>query len=126
MIAISHNLYYTEFNKFRKAGFLNMETIFIIGGSQEQTFKKIGKKKGVNVIHHNGKIRNGATTKGFRPFIKKSDCVVVLLGACGHRAMETIRELAKEEGKAVCFQEGFGASQAIEKGKELLAIRAAA
>lgn len=102
-----------------------MKTICIIGGSQEDTYKKIGKKKGCKIIHHDGKIRNGATVKGFRPYVQKADCVVVLLGACGHGTMGVIRSLAKEEGVVAHFQPGFGASQAIDSGLLLLAESAA-
>ena len=95
---------------------MSKQIIAIIGGSQEQTFKKVGKKMGCDIMFHPGKTRNGATKKEFRPFIKKADCVVVLLGACGHVTMDVVKELCKEHGVTLTFQQGFGASGAIQSG----------
>lgn len=95
-------------------------TVAIIGGSQEQTFKKIGKKAGCNVLFHNGKTRNGGTRKEFRPIVEKADCVVVLLGACGHITMDIVKELCKEKNTQIAYQQGYGASGAISAGLELL------
>jgi len=92
--------------------------IAVIGGSQEQTFKKVGKKMGCEVLFHCGKTRNGATKKDFRPLIKKSSAVVVLLGACGHVTMDVVKELCKDMGKKVVFHQGFGATGAIAAGLE--------
>lgn len=91
-----------------------MKTVAIFGGSQEDTFKKIGKQYGLNVLFHNGKVRNGKQTKEFRTIIKKSDCVVVLLDACGHVAMDIVKEYAKKMNKKIIFQKGFGATGAIK------------
>lgn len=99
-------------------------TIAIIGGSQEQTYKQIGKKNGCNILFHNGKTRNGATKKEFRPIIKKADCVVVLLGACGHVTMDVVKDLCKENSIRIVFHQGFGASGAVNTG--LCAIQSVA
>ncbi|MCM3389978.1 DUF2325 domain-containing protein (plasmid) [Ureibacillus chungkukjangi] len=95
--------------------------IAIIGGSQKQTFEKIGKKNNCEILFHGGKVRNGATRKEFLPIVKKADCVVVLLGAISHITMNTVKELCKEEGVKVIFQNGFGASLAIQSGLEAIA-----
>lgn len=97
------------------------QTIAIIGGSQEGTFKKIGQKMNCDILFHNGKVRNGATRKDFRPIIKKADCVVVLVGACSHITMNTVKDLCKEENIQIIFQHGFGASQAIANGLACIA-----
>lgn len=98
----------------------NKPTITIIGGSQEETFKKIGAKKGCNILFHNGKDRKGQGRNSgkntFLSIVKKSDCVVVLLGACGHPTMNLVKELCKELKVNIIFQNGFGASAAITKG----------
>lgn len=96
------------------------QTIAVIGGSQELTYKKIGKKHGVDVLHHNGKVRNGGNAKVFRALIKKSDCIVVCLDACGHVSMEIVKDLAKKLDKEIDYISGFGATGAILAGINLL------
>lgn len=91
------------------------KTIAIFGGSQEQTFKKLGSKFGCQVLFHNGKKRNGGNKKEFRNLIKKSDCVVVLEGACGHVSMDVVKVLCKSMNKELVFHKGFGATGAIQK-----------
>ncbi|WP_374717790.1 DUF2325 domain-containing protein [Neobacillus sp.] len=90
------------------------KTIAIIGGSQESTFKKIGLKMGINVLFHNGKTRNGGNKKEFMNLVRHADCVVVLLGACGHVSMDLVKEVCKKQGKELLFHKGFGASGAIQ------------
>lgn len=99
---------------------MKKQTLAIIGGSQEQTYKQIGKKHGCNILFHNGKTRNGATKKDFRPIIKKADCVVVLLGACGHVTMDVVKELCKENSIMIMFHQGFGASGAVTTGLDAI------
>lgn len=99
---------------------MKKQTVGIIGGSQEQTFKKIGKKFGLEVIHHSGKVRNGANAKTFRTIVKNSDVIVVCLDACGHVTMDCVKELAKKMGKKIDYIQGFGATGAIQKGLEML------
>ncbi|WP_028393898.1 DUF2325 domain-containing protein [Bacillus cihuensis] len=101
-------------------------TLAIIGGSQKQTFEKIGAKHGCAVLFHDGKIRNGAVKKDFSPIVKKADCVVVLLGACGHVTMDVIKELCKEKNTPVVYHQGRGGSGAINSGLNLLNSRIAA
>lgn len=96
------------------------KTVAIIGGSQEQTYKKIGKKLGCDVLFHNGKTRNGGTKKEFRPLVQKADCVVILLGACGHITMEIVKDLCKENAVQLIFQQGRGASGALTMGMSAL------
>lgn len=90
------------------------KTVAIFGGSQEQTYKKIGQKNGINVLFHSGKTRNGGNKKEFSTLIKKADCVVVLLGAVGHVSMDIVKEVSKKQGKEILFHNGFGASGAIQ------------
>jgi len=100
-----------EFNMKKK-------TVAIIGGSQEQSFKKIGKKMGCNVLFHNGITRNGGTKKEFRPLIKNADSVVLLLGACSHVTMEIVKGLCKENDTSIAFHQGFGVSGALSLGMD--------
>lgn len=90
------------------------KTIAIFGGSQEQTFKKLGSKVGCQILFHGGKTRNGGNKKEFRNLIKKSDCVVVLLGACNHESMYVVKDLCKSMNKEIVFHKGFGATGAIQ------------
>lgn len=99
---------------------MQTRTVAIIGGSQEQTFKKLGKKMGCNVLFHNGIFRNGATKKEFRPLVKKADCVVLLLGACSHVTMEIVKGLCKENGINLAYHKGFGVSGALNVGLKMI------
>lgn len=103
---------------------MKKQTIAIIGGSQEQTYKKVGNKFNCDVLFHNGKTRNGAVKKVFKNIIKNSDCIVVLVGACGHGTMDVVKQLCKEYEKPMIFQQGFGASMAIQKGVEIAGMAA--
>lgn len=98
------------------------KTLFIVGGSQEQTFKKVGKSNGCEVIFHPGKVRNGGVKSAFQKSVKKADCVVVLTEACGHTTMYAIKELCKALGTKVVFHtEGFGATGAVNAGLKRMA-----
>lgn len=99
---------------------MKAKTIGIIGGSQEQTYKKIGKKYGFKVVHHNGKVRNGADARVFRPIIKNCDVIVVCLDACGHVTMDCVKDLAKKMEKKIDYIKGFGATGAIQKAITML------
>jgi len=99
---------------------MRKKTVAIIGGNQEQTFHKLGKKMGCNVLFHNGISRNGATKKVFLPLVRKADCVVLLLGACSHITMDMVKELCKENDTDIAFHKGFGASGALTTGMEVL------
>ncbi|MEK5071749.1 DUF2325 domain-containing protein [Sporosarcina sp. FSL K6-1508] len=95
-------------------------TVAIIGGSQEQSFIKIGKKMGCNVLFHNGITRNGGTKKDFRPLVKKADCVVLLLGACSHVTMNIVKNLCKEHEINIAYHQGFGVSGALNAGIDIM------
>ena len=97
-----------------------MKTVAIIGGSQEQTFRKLGKKMGCHVLFHNGITRNGGTKKAFLPIVKKADCVVLLLGACSHITMDIVKNLCKENDTDIAYHQGFGASGALTTGMDIL------
>ncbi|KAA6446947.1 DUF2325 domain-containing protein [Bacillus swezeyi] len=99
--------------------------ITIIGGTQEKTFKKIGQKNGCVVLFHNGKTRNGAIKADLRTYIKKADCVCVMLSACGHGTMETVRALCNEYDIPCVFHNSRGASGAIKLCKEKIKTAAA-
>ncbi|WP_240468621.1 DUF2325 domain-containing protein [Gracilibacillus sp. YIM 98692] len=102
-----------------------MHTIAIFGGSQENTFKKIGAKHHCRVLFHNGKTRNGGLKREFKNIIKKADVVIVLYGACGHVSVDCVKEVSKKLGKKVLFHKGFGASGAIQKGVHAMDKQAA-
>ncbi|MET1174384.1 DUF2325 domain-containing protein [Paenibacillus amylolyticus] len=91
----------------------------IIGGTQKDTFKKIGKKYGLAVTHHDGKCKK-ALEKEFTPIIRNSDVIIILKGALQHASMWAVRDLAREYNKALGFHEGRGATGAIEKAIHLI------
>jgi hypothetical protein len=91
-------------------------TIAIIGGSNEGTYRKVAAKQGANILFNCGKVRNGGSKKDFRPIIKKCDVCIILLGAIGHVTQDVVKELCKENGVKLVFQEGFGATGAITAG----------
>lgn len=96
-------------------------TLAIIGGSQEQTYQKVGSKSNCQILFHCGKARNGGVKNDFRPLVKKADCVVVLLGAVGHVTMDLVKELCKETNTKVVYHKGFGASGAVNSGLQAIA-----
>lgn len=88
------------------------KVVAVIGGSQKQTYKKIGEKYGVQILFHSGK--NGSK-KELQNVVKKADCCVLLLGACGHVSMDLVKIACKKQGKDLLFHNGFGASGAIQR-----------
>jgi hypothetical protein len=98
---------------FKKAGDF-MKTIAILGGSQQQTFQKIGKKHGFKkIICHSGK-ETPSIKKDIRHMAKKADCLVVLLGACSHEAMHLAKQFCKQQETDIYFSKGFGATGAFQ------------
>lgn len=97
-----------------------MKTVAIIGGSQTDTFKKIGEKRGVIVEHHNGKTGGGSVESYFLRIVNKADVIIVLKGAIKHTSMWAVRELAEKKGKKIDFHDGFGATGAVEKALQIV------
>ena len=91
------------------------KTIAIIGGSQESTYQRVAKKKGCHVLFHNGKTSGKGSKKFFRKMVRQADCVIVLVGACGHISMDIVKDLCKKTNTPICFHSNFGATGAIEK-----------
>lgn len=97
-----------------------MKTVAIIGGSQSTTFKELGRKHGLRIEHHDGKIGGGRAESHFRHIINKAEVVIVLMGAINHSSMWVVRELAEKKGKKIDFHSGFGATGAVEKALQLI------
>jgi hypothetical protein len=97
-----------------------MKTVAIIGGSQTDTFKKMGEKRGIIVEHHNGKTGGGSVDSYFQRIINKADVIIILKGAIKHSSMWSVRELAEKKGKKIDYHNGFGASGALEKAIQLV------
>jgi len=91
-----------------------MKKICIIGGSQKETYERIGMKKGYKVVHHNGKTGGGNIIKQILPMIRKADVVILMKGALNHHAMWKARELAEKRNIPIYFHQGFGASGAFD------------
>lgn len=94
--------------------------VAIIGGSQTDTFKKLGEKRGLIVEHHDGKTGGGSVESYFQRIITKADAVIVLKGAIKHTSMWAVREMAERLGKRIDYHDGFGASGAIAKAMRLV------
>lgn len=101
------------------------KTVAIFGGSNCKTYENIGAKHGFTVLFHSGKSRNGGNKKEFKNLVKKADCVVVMLGACGHVSMDIVKELCKKQDKDLYFHNGFGASGAFQLCLEHFECKAA-
>ncbi|MGQ7885678.1 DUF2325 domain-containing protein [Paenibacillus sp. WC2504] len=96
-----------------------MKTVAIIGGSQTNTFKKMGEKRGLIVEHHTGKTGGGSIENHFKRIIHQADVIIILKGAIKHTSMWAVRELAEKMGKKIDYHDGFGATGAIEKALQL-------
>ncbi|WP_426446257.1 DUF2325 domain-containing protein [Paenibacillus sp. S-38] len=99
---------------------MKRKTVAIIGGSQTDTFKKLGEKRGLLVEHHDGKTGGGSIDVYFQRIINKADVIIVLRGAIKHTSMWAVRELAEKKGKKIDYHDGFGASGALEKALQLV------
>jgi len=97
-----------------------MKTVAIIGGSQTNTFKKLGEKCGFLVEHHDGKTGGGPIEHYFQRIINKADVIIVMKGAIKHTSMWAVRELAEKKGKKIDYHDGFGASGALKKAMMLV------
>jgi hypothetical protein len=97
-----------------------MKTVAIIGGSQTDTFKKMGQKRGLHVEHHDGKTGGGPVDSYFLHIINKADVIIILKGAIKHSSMWAVRELAEKKGKKIDYHDGFGATGAIDKALHLV------
>ncbi|SFL53947.1 hypothetical protein SAMN03159341_10752 [Paenibacillus sp. 1_12] len=97
-----------------------MKIVAIIGGSQTDTFKKMGEKRGVMVEHHNGKTGGGSVESYFLRIINKADVIIILKGAIKHTSMWAVRELAEKKGKKIDYHDGFGATGALEKALQIV------
>lgn len=101
------------------------KTVVVFGGSQENTLRKLGLKRGIDVLFHSGKTRNGGNKREFKNLVKRADCVVLQVGAIGHVSMDIVKDLCKKQGKELLFHTGFGASGAISMCVEHLERTAA-
>lgn len=97
-----------------------MKTVAIIGGSQTTTFKAMGRKHGLRIEHHDGKIGGGRAESQFKPIINKAEVVIVMMGAINHSSMWAVRDLSEKLGKKIDFHSGFGATGAMEKALRLI------
>lgn len=96
-----------------------MKTVAIIGGTQTDTLIKLGKKRGLQVLHHTGETKR-SRKKVLESIIRKADGVVIMEGAINHMSMNTARDLAEGMGKKIGYHTGFGASGALDKAVVLI------
>ncbi|MBB3113911.1 hypothetical protein FHS18_006026 [Paenibacillus phyllosphaerae] len=97
-----------------------MKVVAIIGGSQTNTFNKLGERHGFIVEHHDGKTGGGSVESYFTRIINRADVVIILRGAIKHTSMWAVRELAEKKGKKIDYHDGFGATGAFEKALRLI------
>ncbi|MFT9486030.1 MAG: DUF2325 domain-containing protein [Tepidibacillus sp.] len=97
-----------------------MKRLAVIGGNQKNTLQKMANKKGLELIHHDGKVLGKGFTKTFETIVRKADAVVIMKGACNHNTMWLVKDLAKKYDKPIGYSEGIGASAALEAGNQLL------
>lgn len=99
---------------------MSRKRVAIIGGSQTETFKRLGDKLGFIVEHHDGKTGGGSVESYFQRIINKADVIIILRGAIKHTSMWAVRELAEKKGKKIDYHDGFGATGALEKALRLV------
>lgn len=87
--------------------------IAIFGGTNETTYKQVGKKAGVKVIHDDGLKTNASK---MAKHVRKCDCIVVITGAISHKSMEAVKEINALYGRPIVFKEGRGATGAVYSG----------
>lgn len=92
-------------------------TVAVIGGFNGNSLKNQSKKLGVNVIHHDAK---SPRKKELYTIANKANSVVVISKACGHSAMDYIKEACKETKTPITFIRGTGVSSALAAGIELV------
>lgn len=97
-----------------------MKTVAIIGGSQTGTFKEIGKRHGLIIEHHDGKIGGGRAESHFKHIINKAEVIIILKGAINHSSMWTVRGMVEKQGKKIDYHNGFGVTGAVEKALQLI------
>ncbi|QOY37688.1 DUF2325 domain-containing protein [Anaerobacillus isosaccharinicus] len=92
------------------------KTMAIIGGTQERTMRKIAGRVGYELIFDDANSHRAKETK-YKSIVENADVIVVMTGACSHKAMWLIKSLAKEVKKPIVFNKnGFGVSGAIQLG----------
>lgn len=91
------------------------KTLAIIGGTQEETLKKLGKEGGFRIMYDNA---YRPKRRKYQKIISSADCVVVMVGACSHRAMWMAKEISNRTDTPIRFMKGRGATGAIMKGME--------
>ncbi|WP_371117775.1 DUF2325 domain-containing protein [Paenibacillus sp. cl123] len=112
--------YTSDHTNLRREREMAMIKIAIIGGSQTNTFKKLGEKRGLSVEHHDGKTGGGPIENYFLSIINKADAIIILRGAIKHTSMWAVRELAEKKGKKIDYHDGFGASGVLDKALQLV------
>ncbi|WP_026701608.1 DUF2325 domain-containing protein [Salibacterium aidingense] len=85
-------------------------TLTIIGGTSKETIQKMGQKAGFYVWFDDAL---KPKQPKYRRMISDSDCVIVLIGACSHKAMWMAKHLAKELEIPIRFSQGRGISGAF-------------
>lgn len=104
-----------------------MGTVVLIGGNGKKTTGRLAKYNGLeNVLFYCIDDKAGKKPKRvMEPRIKRSDCVVVITGACSHRNMWDAKELAKKYEKPIIYSSSRGATSVAGSIKLVLQSRTA-
>lgn len=89
-------------------------TLLVVGGNQDKTFKKMGGRFELKVLHHPGESKKSGNKKEYQTLINKADCVVVLKGAINRKSMIMVKEICKEQNKTIVYHQGRGVTGAIQ------------
>lgn len=92
-----------------------MKRIAIVGGTQTSTFKQIGERYNLEIIHHPGKVKGKCLKKFFTQFLSRVDGVVILRGALDHQSLWKVKEISKKLGIPINSHKGRGVTGAIQK-----------
>lgn len=91
-------------------------TVAVIGSYNKKGFLSQSKKLGIEVIHHDG---TSPRKKEFTSIVKRADSVVVISKACGHTAMDFVKEVCKETNTPISFSRVSGVSGVLREAIEL-------
>ncbi|MDF2647434.1 MAG: hypothetical protein K0Q73_3239 [Paenibacillus sp.] len=99
-----------------------MKTVAVIGGFKIETIETMAEKKGgvIKLMFHNGKIKSKQGVKKLENIVKQSDCIILMKDACSHQAMWDTKSLSKHYNKPIFYQNGIGASAALERASLFL------
>ncbi len=92
----------------------------VIGGTQEKTFKKIGKQAGFEILFDNA---YKPKKDRYHSIITQADCVVIIVRDCSHKAMWLAKRIAKATNTPIRFSHGGATGAILDGAKACYTIR---